>query len=109
MREFITISMDHFNTVEEYLNKIRALVNELAASGSPLPDKLVMTRVLIALNADYEHLVHSVVRSMDRDESSYTVQSLFSTLMDESRVIESFRQVQNKRKLRQRQNKRKQR
>lgn len=84
LNEFFNTSMDQFDTMEEYLDKIRALVNGLALTGYKLPTNLVISWVLNNLNKDHEALIQPIVRSMGRDENLCNIESLFSTLINES-------------------------
>lgn len=84
LNEFFNTSMDQFDTMEEYLNNIRALVNGLALTGYQLPSKSVISWVLNNLNKDHEALIQPIVRSMGRDELLCNIESLFSTLINES-------------------------
>lgn len=84
LNDFFNTSMDQFDTMEGYVNKIRALVNGLALTGYQLPSKLVISWVLNNLNKDHEALIQPIVRSMGRDAHSCNIESLFSTLINES-------------------------
>lgn len=84
LNDFFNTSMDQFDTMEEYLDKIRALVNGLALTGYQLPSRLVISWVLNDLNKDHEALIQPIVRSMGRDEHPCNIESLFPTLINES-------------------------
>ena len=75
--------------MEEYLNKVKQLSDQLKAKNLELPKQVIITWVLNNLTNNYNGLVSNITQSLRTNIDSYTLESLFSNLLDESKRQES--------------------
>jgi hypothetical protein len=71
--------------MHDYLTEIRRLLIELASLGIDFPKQIVFAWVLNNLDQSYAPIIQNIVQSLRRDAESYTIESLFANLIDESR------------------------
>ncbi|KAF5463649.1 hypothetical protein F2P56_013801 [Juglans regia] len=77
-------------TITEYFGKVRSLADTLAATGNPLPDKELVTYILIGLGPLYESFVTSITTRSEFVSSHELFQML---LIHESRMAHSTKQL----------------
>jgi hypothetical protein len=88
IKEFFDSNLSKFSSIEEYLNKIKGLVNELNVRDIKLPKQVIVAWVLYSLEDQYEHLVGSITQELRKDPESYTFESLSASLIDEAKRFE---------------------
>ncbi|KHJ36417.1 hypothetical protein EV44_g3543 [Erysiphe necator] len=71
--------------MEEYLNTTKRLNDDLSAKYIKLPKQVVVAWVLSNLTPKYEVIVISIMQSLQINIDSYSVESFFSNLLDESK------------------------
>jgi len=76
--------------MEEYLNKIKQLSDQLKAKNLELPKQVIIAWVLNNLTNNYDGLVSNITQSLRTNIESYSIESLFSNLLDESKRQESM-------------------
>ncbi|RKF81090.1 Retrovirus-related Pol polyprotein from transposon TNT 1-94 [Golovinomyces cichoracearum] len=91
LKEFFTARQQNFNSMEEYLNKIRQLSDDLSAKNIILPKQVIIAWVLNNLSDDFEMIVSSITQSLRTDMSSYNIDQLFANLLDESKRLSSLK------------------
>ena len=75
--------------MEEYLFKVKTLVDNLKGKEIHLPKQVVISWVLNSLSTEYEGFTTNIVQALRNSPDAYTVESLFSSLIDEARGKES--------------------
>ena len=85
LKEFFSCKLSKFNCMEEYLNTIKRLNDDLSAKDIKLPKQVVVAWVLSNLTSKYEVIVTSIMQSLRINIDSYSIESLFSNLLDESK------------------------
>jgi hypothetical protein len=88
-REFFDTHLIKYNSMEEYLNKVKQLSDQLKAKNLELPKQVIIAWVLNNLTDNYDGLVSNITQSLRTNIDSYTLESLFSNLLDESKRQES--------------------
>ena len=78
-----------YNSMEEYLNKVKQLSDQLKAKNLELPKQVIIAWVLNNLTDNYDGLVSNITQSLRTNIDSYTLETLFSNLLDESKRQES--------------------
>lgn len=91
LKEFFNNTLNQFNSMEEYLNKVKALVDDLKGKEILLPNQVIIAWVLNSLNDDYEGFISNITQSLRKDPKAYTIESLFASLIDEARGREDSR------------------
>ena len=71
--------------MEEYLNKIKQLSDQLKAKNLELPKQVIIAWVLNNLTDNYDGLVSNITQSLRTNIESYSIESLFSNLLNESK------------------------
>ena len=61
LREFFNSTLNEYSSIEEYLNKIKELVDNLKSKEINLPDQVVISWVLYNLDNSYESFISSVI------------------------------------------------
>lgn len=89
LKEFFNNSLDDFSAMEEYLNRVKSLVDDLKGKDIVLPNQVVIAWVLNSLGAEYEGFISNIIQSLRKDPKSYTIETLFSSLIDEARGREA--------------------
>ena len=69
--------------MEEYLNKIKQLSDQLKAKNLELPKQVIIAWVLNNLTDNYDGLVSNITQSLRTNIESYSIESLFSNLLNE--------------------------
>lgn len=90
LKEFFAAKLQNYNSMEEYLNKIRQLNDDLSAKNIVLPKQVIVAWVLNNLTDDFEMIVSTITQSLRTDITSYTFDQLFSNLLDESKRLSSL-------------------
>ena len=89
LREFFNSSLEDHNSMEEYLNHIKNLVDDLKGKDIILPNQVVIAWVLNSLSSEYNGFISNITQALRNDPKSYTIETLFSSLLDEARGKES--------------------
>jgi hypothetical protein len=84
-REFFNTTLDKHSSMEEYLNKVKQLSDQLKAKQLELPKQVIIAWVLNSLTDNYEGFVSNVTQSLRNNAESFTIETLFSNLLDESK------------------------
>jgi hypothetical protein len=92
---FLNLSLDDFTSMEKYITVAQKLYNELMGRDIKLPDKIVIAWILNSLNSDYEGFKQNVSQTLRSNEKAYTIQSLFTSLLDEAKGQQYKQQVNN--------------
>ena len=71
--------------MEEYINKVKELSDQLKAKNLELPKQVIIAWVLNNLTDNYNSLVANITQSLRTNIDSFTLESLFSNLLDESK------------------------
>lgn len=90
LKDFFNTILNDFHSMEEYLNKVKSLVDDLKGKGIELPNQVIIAWVLNSLNDDYDGFIQNITQSLRNDPKSYTVETLFSSLIDEARGREAY-------------------
>ena len=85
-KELFTTTLARARTVENYLSRIRRLVEDLQARDLTIPNKVIAAYILSNLTNEYDHVV-SVISQSYRSETDVDLDILFSQIMDESRRL----------------------
>ncbi|KAI0995475.1 hypothetical protein K3495_g12704 [Podosphaera aphanis] len=85
LREFFSCKLSKFASMEEYLNKVKQLTNDLESKEIILPNQVIIAWVLNNLTSEYNSIISNITQSLRNDRKSYDLESLFSTLIDESK------------------------
>jgi len=85
IKEFFETTLSKYSSMEEYLNKVKQLSDQLKAKEIELPNQVIIAWVLNNLSPGYEGFVSNVIQSLRSDPAAYTLESLFSNLLDESK------------------------
>jgi len=89
-KEFFETDLHKYPSMEEYLNKIKQLSDQLKAKNLELPKQVIIAWVLNNLTNNYDGLVSNITQSLRTNIESYSIESLFSNLLDESKRQESM-------------------
>jgi hypothetical protein len=71
--------------MEEYLNKVKQLLDQLKAKNLELPKQVIIAWILNNLSNEYEGFVGNITQSLRNNSESYNLETLFSNLLDESK------------------------
>ena len=88
-REFFNTTLDKYSSMEDYLNKVKQLSDQLKAKNLELPKQVIIAWVLNNLTEEYESLVSNITQSLRNNIESFTLETLFSNLLDESKRQET--------------------
>src|SRR4030095_4359173 len=89
IKELFEATLDKYSSIEEYLNKIKEIIDELKVRNLELPKQVVIAWILYSLGDPYEGLVSNITQSLRKDPNAYNFESLASTLIDEAKRQES--------------------
>lgn len=89
LKRFFNTSLDDFDSMEEYLFEVKALVDDLKSKEIVLPKQAVMAWVLNSLSPEYEGFISNITQALRHDPNSYSTENLFSSLIDEARGKEN--------------------
>lgn len=90
IREFLsTTLLSEGNNIELYLNKIKRLYNSLKERNIEFPRQVIIAILLYNLTEEYEGFISSTIYNLRSisDFSDYKLESLFSSLIDESKRL----------------------
>ena len=85
IKELFNTSLENYNSMEEYLNKIKELYEELNSREIIIPEIVIITWILNNLNESYESYITNITQSLRNNSNSYNLESLSSSLLDEAR------------------------
>ena len=78
------------NNVEEYLQKIKRLINSLEARDVALPSKFIAALVLNNLNREFDYLVTIITQDL-RSNNNVDLDQIFGQILDESRRLKGIK------------------
>ncbi|RKF54470.1 hypothetical protein OnM2_097019 [Erysiphe neolycopersici] len=93
-REFFETKLSNFNTMEEYLNRIKQLNDDLKAKDMQLPRQMLFAWILNNLSPDYRPLVSIITQSLRNNKKAFTIETLFANLLDEANRLH-FEEINN--------------
>ena len=93
LKEFFESHLSNFDSMEDFLSKIKYLDDNLSSKGIKLPKQVVLAYVLNNLTPPYEGLVTIVTQSFCQGSDGMDIENLFSSLIDESRRQTSAEKV----------------
>lgn len=85
LKDFFNTTLEEYDTMEEYLNKVKQLTEDLKTNNINLPKQVIIAWVLNSLDENYEGFIQNITQSLRKDPNSYSVDTLFANLLDESR------------------------
>ncbi|RKF62124.1 hypothetical protein OnM2_035107 [Erysiphe neolycopersici] len=80
-RELFDTKLCKFNTMEEYLNRVKQLSDDLKAKDMELPRQILFAWVLNNLTPAYRPLVSNITQSLGINKEAFTIESLFAILL----------------------------
>ena len=90
-KELINTTLASCNSnVEEYLQKIKRLINSLKARNLELPPKFIAALVLNNLNSKFDYLVTIITQDLRLDKP-VDLDLIFSQILDESRRLQGIK------------------
>lgn len=89
MKDFFNTTLEEFDSMEEYLHKVKTLVDDLRAKEIILPEKVVMAWILNHLTPEYDGFISNIIQALRKDSSAYTLETLYSCLIDEGKGKEN--------------------
>lgn len=87
LKEFFNAHLSDFDTIEQYLDKVKLLHDELRSKNLALPDKATMAWILNSLTEEYDVAVQAITQAFRGNPEAYTLDDLISSLIDESRAL----------------------
>jgi hypothetical protein len=85
LKEFFEAHLQNFSSMEDFLSKIKYLDDNLSSKGIQLPKQVVLAYVLNNLTPAFEGLVTIITQSFRQNSEEMNMETLFSSLIDESR------------------------
>ena len=76
--------------MEHYITKVKSLVNALAKKDLKLPEEFVLNQVLNSLTSQYDSFIANITQALRVNKNAYNLSTLTTTLLDESRRIDSI-------------------
>ncbi|KAF5201337.1 hypothetical protein FRX31_009076, partial [Thalictrum thalictroides] len=89
IKEFFNCKLSNFNNMEEFLNTSRRLLDSMQQRGIELPKQVIFTQYLNNLSNNYENIVSNIMQTLRNNFDSYTLDELFSNLLDEANRLQS--------------------
>ncbi|RKF63752.1 hypothetical protein OnM2_023081 [Erysiphe neolycopersici] len=80
-REFFDTNLSKFNSMEQYLNRVKQLSDDLKAKDMELPRQILFAWVLNNLTPVYRSLVSNITQSLRNNKDAFTIESLFANLV----------------------------
>lgn len=85
LKEFFNTSLEGFDSMENYLNKVKLLIDDLRSKEIILPNQVIIAWILNSLDENYDSFVQNITQALRQDPLAYSVDSLVKSLIDESR------------------------
>ena len=89
-KEFFETKLNKFNSMEEFLNKIKQLVDQLIAKGIELSKQVIIAWLLNSLTPSYDSFVSIITQNYRAKSEELDLDHLISNLLDESRRQEAL-------------------
>ena len=87
-RDFETLQMNKEESVQIFLSRVQAVVNQIRAYGDTISEQTVVAKVLKSLTIKFDHVVAAIKES--KDLATYTFDELMGSLQThESRLSKS--------------------
>lgn len=88
IREFFGCKLSNFNSVEEFLNTSKRLLDTMIERKINLPIKVIFTQYINNLSDDFENMVTNIMQTLRNNFDTHTLDELFSTLLDEANRLQ---------------------
>lgn len=85
LKEFFNTNLSDFDSMENYLNKVKLLADDLKSKDIILPSQVIIAWILNSLNENYDGFTQNITQALRQNPAAYTVESLIKSLIDESR------------------------
>ena len=85
LKELFETTLSNFNSIEEFLNRVKYLTNSLDLKSIKILKQLIVAWILNNLSSNYESFVTSVTQSYRNKLVEINLENLFSNLIDKSR------------------------
>jgi hypothetical protein len=85
LKEFFNLKLNDFDSIEEYLNRVKTLAGNLKGKNIELPRQVIIAWILNRLPPDYESFIQNIAQGLRNNSKAYSVDTLFSSLIDEAR------------------------
>lgn len=79
--------------MEDYLNKLKEITDELSAREISLPEPFIIAFLLHNLGEEYSNYTTSVIQALRSNPKSYNFESLSASLLDESKRLETTKDI----------------
>lgn len=84
-KELFQTALESSGSMESYINSIRRLYNQFKAKGIEIPKQVIIAQTLNNLTDEYDGFVTTISQAYRSNKDAYTLEGLFSNLLDESR------------------------
>ena len=61
LKDFFNTILNEFHLMEEYLNRVKTLVDDLKGKGIKLPNQVIIAQVLNSLNDNYNRFIQNII------------------------------------------------
>ncbi|RKF58958.1 hypothetical protein OnM2_064073 [Erysiphe neolycopersici] len=89
IKEFFNCKLSNFDTMEDFLNTSRRLLDSMAQRGIGLPKKVIFTQYLNNLTNNYENIKSKIMQTLSKNFDGYSLDEMFSNLLDEANRLQS--------------------
>lgn len=89
IREFFNCKLSNFNSMNDFLNTSKRLLDSMTERNINLPKKVIFTQYLNNLSNEYENMVANIMQSLRNNFDIYSLDELFSNLLDEANRLQS--------------------
>lgn len=87
LKEFFNAHLNNFDTIKQYLNKVKLLYNKFRSKNLALPNKATIAWILNLFTEEYNVVVQAITQAFRGNPEAYTLNNLISLLINKSRAL----------------------
>ena len=85
IKDLFNTQFTSYNSIEEYLNRIKEIYNDLESRDIKIPEIVVIAWILNSLDESFSSYITNITQALRNDSEAYNLESLTSSLIDEAK------------------------
>ena len=96
-KEFLDLDLGKFKSMEDFVNKVKYLLDELRSRKLDLPLEFTLNWILNSLSRSFDPIVIVIIQSLRNNSKLYSIEQVLKILLDESKRLSLLDTTSNSR------------
>jgi gag-polypeptide of LTR copia-type len=90
IKALFNTTITQFSSIEEYLNKVKELIEELNSRDINIPEIVMIAWILNNLDDSYNGYITTITQALRNNPDAYTLETLFSSLINKAKQFQAL-------------------